>query len=304
MAGMPSDRANAGRNQLVAMERLAQILFVLSRSTDTTSSVESLLNVVHYGSEEIDNRRRQLVRDIDQLRAAGWDIRNTGAPGEEARYRLVAGDLRLRVAFAADEQAELQRVARLISLSDGDSDEAGMVQVVAAPPALDLVLHAVQRRCLLRFEYRGSRRVVHPQHVHSRSAGWYLSAREVGGDTAKAFRIDRMIDAQAQDPGTADPISEVVRLSLDPMAWQVDPPLDALVQTTAEHLDHVTDLLDTAERVPSTGDEIQLRVPVTNRAAFRARLYELGERVRLLGPAELRHELRAELLAVAGAGRP
>jgi predicted DNA-binding transcriptional regulator YafY len=45
---------------------------------------------------------------------------------------------------------------------------------------------------------------------------------------------------------------------------------------------------------------VLLDVPVTNRSAFRGRLFELGSRVRLLGPDELRDDVRDHLLAVLG----
>ena len=43
-------------------------------------------------------------------------------------------------------------------------------------------------------------------------------------------------------------------------------------------------------------------VRVTHRAAFRSRLYTLGVRARVLGPAEIVDEIVAELRAFAEAG--
>lgn len=307
---MPS----AGRDQAAAMERLAQILFLLTHSPAATATADRLLDVASYGAEAIEDRRRQLFRDIEQLRAAGWDIRNDAEPGADARYRLVSGDYRLRVQFAPDEQGQLQRVARLAGLAGvtgpagqpgsagvrhNGSAAAGFVPATVDAGPLDLVLHAVRRRCLLHFDYRGTARVVHPHHVHSRSTGWYLSAREDGAATAKAFRVDRMSRASADEPGSAEPQPESARLSIDPVAWQVDPPVTVEVETTADHREQVVDLLGGVADASSTADGgVTLRVRVVNRAAFRARLYELGERVRLLGPPEVRDEVRAELLAV------
>ena len=42
---------------------------------------------------------------------------------------------------------------------------------------------------------------------------------------------------------------------------------------------------------------------MTHRAAFRARLYELGRRVRVLGPDDVRDEIIAELTAIAEPAR-
>jgi hypothetical protein len=45
-----------------------------------------------------------------------------------------------------------------------------------------------------------------------------------------------------------------------------------------------------------------MRFRVTNRTAFRDRIYELGTRVEVLGPADVREELLAELELLADGG--
>lgn len=302
------------------MERLTQILFVLSRSPGRTATTERLLEHVGYGSDKTEDRRRQLLRDIRHLTELGWEISPVGAEGEAGRYRLVAGDLRLRVDFSAEEQAELQRAARAAELSDasggagpGDGASPADRGTFAVRPQqveqLDGVQRAVQARCRLAFDYRGSRREVHPHRVHLRAGGWYLRARPVDGDEVKTFRVDRMTGLVLADPGTADVPPVDTHLSIDPVAWQVDPPLVAVVATTEEHVPQVRSMLGGGARATADDDhdgaapdEVVLRVPVTHRSAFRGRLLELGSRVRLLGPDELRDEVRRHLLAVVGGG--
>jgi predicted DNA-binding transcriptional regulator YafY len=296
------------------MERLTQILFVLSRSPDRTATSERLLEHVAYGAATPEDRRRQLVRDIRHLTELGWEISAVGAEGEAGRYRLVAGDLRLRVDFSAAEQAELQRAARVAQLS-GLADDLGpgtasprsFVPRTETVGELESVQRAVQAHCLLTFDYRGSRRTVHPHRVHLRTGGWYLRAREDGDTEVKTFRMDRMQAVRLDQPGTADAPPEDAHLRIDPITWQLDPPLEAVVATTPEHVPQVATMLGgpdpaavrTDPDAPGAeGDEVVLRLPVTNRSAFRGRLYELGSRVRLLGPDELRDEVRAHLRAV------
>jgi predicted DNA-binding transcriptional regulator YafY len=224
----------------------------------------------------------------------------------------VTGDLRIRVRFDPAEQAELQRVARVAGLPRlaGETgpfpgeDGTPIVSVPPDPGRLDLVLHAVEGRCLLHFTYRGTRRTVHPVSVHARVTGWYLRGREdLGGAVLaepKLFRLDRMADVEVAEPGTARaPEPEDDRVSIDPITWGVDPPLTAVVAAPAEHVPHASDLLGAPSATrPGPGGTVLLEIPVTHRAAFRSRLYELGVRVRLLGPPDLREEVRAELSAV------
>jgi predicted DNA-binding transcriptional regulator YafY len=308
------------------MERLTQILFVLSRSPDRTATAERLLAHVAYGASAPEDRRRQLVRDIRHLTELGWEISAVGAEGEAGRYRLVAGDLRLRVDFSPQEQAELQRAARIAELS-GLAEDLGP-STSSAPRSfvprtedvgpLEAVQRAVSAHCLLSFDYRGTRRTVHPHRVHLRTGGWYLRAREEGGAEVKTFRMDRLEQVRLDQPGTADVPPSDTHLRIDPIAWQIDPQLQAVLATTADHAPQVRTMLagpdpeavvedpagsTAAVEVGAQADEVVLRLPVTHRAAFRGRLYELGSRVRLLGPPELRDEVRAHLLAVV-AGQP
>ena len=75
------------------------------------------------------------------------------------------------------------------------------------------------------------------------------------------------------------------------------------MRTTNEHRPHVEGLLGAAATARESDDEVVLTIPVTHRRAFRRRLYELGSRVVLLGPEEVRAEVRSELEAVAGTSR-
>jgi hypothetical protein len=59
-------------------------------------------------------------------------------------------------------------------------------------------------------------------------------------------------------------------------------------------------LLEPAAETDLLDGTVELRYLVTNREALRSRLYELGTRVRLVGPEDVRAELLAELAEMAG----
>lgn len=289
------------------MERVTQILTLLAGADGRPVSADEVLRVVPYGAGSVEDRRDQLRRDIRHLEYLGWEIANVAAPGETARYRLTAVDNRLRIEFTPAQRVELLRAAVAAGLLELVDDLGGQAPVEddfeAAVRREDTSLARVQRglagRCRVRFRYRDRDRVVHPHALHVRPGGWYLTGNEDGEDAAKTFAVSRMTQVELDPPGSARVPAVVSRPQLDPVSWRLDPPVDALVQTTSEHRAQVESMLGAARTaVPHGGEALVLTIPVTHRAAFRRRLYELGTRVRLLGPPVVQEEVRQELEAV------
>jgi predicted DNA-binding transcriptional regulator YafY len=294
------------------MERLTQILSMLAGAPGRTLSADQILDVVPYGAADRVDQRDQLRRDMRHLETLGWQIDNVAAEGASARYRLTAIDNRLRVEFTPLERAELLRAASAASLAmlfddlgDSGATTSSEVRVVAEaePAALGMVQRAVAQHCLLRFTYRDKPREVHPHGLHVRPGGWYLTAAEAGATEPKTFVVGRMSEVSIDSPGTAAAPERVARPQLDPITWSVDEPVDVVVLTTPEHRDHVVGMLGPAAHTVQDDDAVVLTITVTHRLAFRRRLYELGSRVVLVGPDEVRDEVRAELEAVAGTRR-
>lgn len=299
-----------GRDPRAPMERLTQILSVLSSAAPQPVPADRVLEVVSYGAGTVEDRRDQLRRDVRHLEALGWAIDNVAEPGQQARYRLTAVDNRLRVEFTPEQRAELLRAAQAAGLVEvgpalggsAEADGAFEAQVRRDGTALAGVQRAVAQRCRLTFGYRDRTRVVHPHALHLRRGGWYLTGLEEGAAAAKTYAVARMDQVRLDAPGTAREPAEPSRPQLDPITWQVDPPVDVRVQTTPEHRPHVESMLGgaVAEQQGTDPGAVVLTIPVTHRAAFRRRLYELGTRVVLLGPDEVRAEVRRDLASVAG----
>lgn len=296
-----------GRDQLGPLERVTRILLALEGSEPRGVDSHRLIEIAAFGGNA-ENHSRLLQREIQNLNAGGWDIRNVSSAGETAVYRVFARDNRLRVRFTFEQRTELARAA----LAAGDvsfpakvgveltsSSPTSTAQAIDADARLSRIIHAAAHHCLVRFTYKQRPRVVHPHIVSAGVSGWYLIGNEDGSDVEKRFVTDRMSQVSIDTPGTAAAPPPPGRTTIDPLSWEVDPPTNVVVETTADHRLRVIEMLGTATSEDVDGHILRLTIPVTHRKAFRGRLYELGMRVRVLSPADVRAEIISELEQLA-----
>ena len=302
-----------GRDQRAPMERLVRIAATLRERGVVGETGERLAEIAGFDGER---PMDQLKRDIRSLTDQGWQIDNIAGQGEPARYRMRTVDNRLRVRLTPPQQRALQRAVLLADRDDlvgrlglgdsgGSAREAGVVAGVPTTghdASLDTVLRAVRMGSLVRFTYKGTPRVVHPESVRSQNGTWYLRGQEDGADDApvKAFVVARMSDVSADPPRTARPVRAARHPGLHPMSWEIDPPIEVTLRTTTEHQPDVRRWLGDPAAEHVAGEQVTMRYVVTNRAALRQRLYELGRRVVLVGPEEIRSELLDELRELKG----
>lgn len=308
--------AGPGRDQREPMERLVRIAAVLHAHPKQGVPSETLTKVAGFTGED---RADQLAREIRHLNRQGWQIENIAEPGAGAVWRMTSVDNRLRVRLTPAQQTALRRAVLLADRDDlvdrlGLPSSARPSTVGAAmaadaaegeaSAALSAALGAVRSRRLLRFSYKGTPRVVHPESVRSENGRWYLlGVEDADLDTGpvKRFVVGRMHDVVADAPGSARPVPAARHLGLHPMTWEIDEPVDVILRTTPEHEPDVRRSLgDPVATVDEPDGEVAMTYRVTNRAALRARLYDLGRRVRLVGPADVRAELLEELAGAAG----
>ena len=290
-----------GRDLAAPMERLVRLIGAMNQHR-SGASVDLLLKAVAPEAVGDEARRRMLSRDIEHLNNLGYDIRNVAVQGADGVYVMRARDNRLQVHLTAEQRGELLRAAIAAGL-EGMSTHLGTGEPTGSvtPPStghLDLVQRGTTRHCLVRFEYKGEPRVVHPARVHSGPSGWYLSGREDGSpdrDIVKEFVVSRMSEVSLDAPGTAEVVEEAPRPSLDPLTWLLDPPTEVIVEVPEEHRLLLENLLGEPVAAEAVGAALLLTYVVTNRAVFRQRLYELGTRVRVLAPEDVRREMRSEL---------
>jgi len=285
------------------MERLVRLIGVMNQHR-TGAPVDLLLKAVAPEAVGDDARRRMLSRDIEHLNNLGYDIRNVAEQGADGVYVMRARDNRLQVHLTPEQRGELLRAAIAAGLEGMSAHLAPDGPADSVPPPstghLDLVQRGTTRHCLVRFEYKGEPRVVHPARVHSGPSGWYLSGREDSGSgrgVVKEFVVSRMSEVSLDAPGTAEVVDEPPRPSLDPLTWLLDPPTDVVLEVPAEHRLLVENLLGEPAQGADRADgaDVRMTYVVTNRAVFRLRIYELGTRVQVLGPEDVRREILGEL---------
>lgn len=262
-------------------QRLLDVALLLRNAGIVGVSTPTLIAAIGYRDNEAG--KRSMMRDLDDLRAVGLEIVNAEGRGEEARYVLRPGDVRLSLEFTPAQRTALQA-----AVATASRDERVSVDSTPLPVDLDRVAEAVRARCAMRFDYNGKAREVDPLSYSWRNGDVFLVAHERGSEVVKSYSIRRMLDLSIDKPGTADVREQVTRPSLDPITWLVDPPVQASLHCPGF----------TEDVVAMLGGEISgdmVTTTVTNRLIFFARLMELGSRVRLDAPEELRDELRDRL---------
>lgn len=293
-----------GRDAKVAMQRQLRLLTRLAQADKGWVNRDSLAADLFPGAK---SPRDAIARDRRNLEDTGWTIEQRGQ-GSEMAWRLVDRDPRLSTALT---EAQLQQLARAVQVSGREPRELGLPEAVAttdisAPlddslrAALNVeeFLHAWHHHCLVTVTYKGRRRQIHVDDVRRTGRGrWRITAREDG--VQKRFRVDRCDDIHVAAPGTATPPQPVERDN-DPLSIEEGEPITALVRVAPEHEARVVQELGKPSGRDEREDGIHLEIPVTNRWLWRMRLYQLGERVFLTGPPELRTEVREELLSFVG----
>lgn len=296
-----------GGKQRIPMERLVRLVSRLQLAGARGVPANNLVEIAGFDG---DDPVSQLGREFRHLRALGWQIDNIGAEGEAGIYRMTSVDNRLRLKLTPGQQAALLR-AVLLANRDDLVERLGLEaadhppEVVAAVPvggddALTAVTQALRLGCVLRFRYNGSARVVHPDSVRTQNGKWYLRGHEDGTELIKAFVVSRMSEVSADAPGTAVPITSSRHTGLHPMSWEVDPPIEVTLRSPSEYAPDVRRWLGTPDSETEAEGVTEFVYVVTHRAALRSRIYELGPRVQIVGPASIRDEIINELAFMAG----
>jgi proteasome accessory factor B len=300
------------------LERLTDLVLVLLGDGRPRPLREIAAEVPGYPAEG-EARRQAFERDKRTLRDGGIEVTATAIDGpEQVGYLIRSEDFYLPdLDLAPDEQAALNLAVAGVHLGDpsgrdalwrlGLPASAGVRPFadLTALPALPVLYDAVRHRATVRFGYRGEARYVAPALLRFRGGWWYLVGFDLDKEAARTFRVDRMDGP----PDVGEPGSAVVPDSFDPGAalpeetWRMGEEdavsVDVLVDAVLAPL-VVAEVGESTVHERRPDGAVVVRLEVTNVAALRSWVLELGEHAEVLGPAAVRAELVSWLEAGAG----
>ncbi len=299
------------------LERLTDLVLVLLRDERPKPLREIAAEVPGYPAEG-EARRQAFERDKRTLRDGGVEISAVPIEGrDQVGYVIRPEDFYLPdLDLAPDEQAALNLAVAGVHLGDpsgrdalwrlGLPASAGVRPFadLAALPALPVLYDAVHRRAAVRFDYRGESRHVAPALLRFRGGWWYLVGFDLDKQASRTFRVDRMEGA----PVVGEPGSAVMPATFDPSAALPEEPW-RMGEEEAVRVDVLVDAglapLVVAEVGQSTvharrdDGSVVVRLEVTNIAALRSWVLELGEHAEVLGPDSVRAAMVSWLEATA-----
>jgi proteasome accessory factor B len=301
------------------LERLTDLVLVLLRDQRPKSLREIAAEVPGYPVQEGEARRQAFERDKRTLRDGGIEV--TAMPidaPEQVGYVIRPEDYYLPdLDLAPDEQAALNLAVAGVHLGDpsgrdalwrlGLPASAGARPVAELPalPALPALHGALRARATVSFDYRGDRRRVEPAQLRFHGGWWYLVGYDLDRAAPRTFRVDRMDgEVSAGAPGSATlPDGFDPDAALPDVPWRIGEGalVTVVVCVDAALADLVLDEVGESALARRDDDgSVELHLEVTNTAALRSWLFELGDHAEVIGPDEVRAEVVSWLEAVAG----
>jgi proteasome accessory factor C len=300
------------------LERLTDLVLFLREGRPR--SLREIASSVPGYPPEGEARRQAFERDKRTLRGGGVEISTVPVEGkDQIGYVIRAEDLYLPdLELDSDEQAALNLAVAGVHLGDTGGRDAlwrlGLpasagVQPLAALPALPALprLHgALGSRATVSFSYRGEQRRVDPALLRFHGGWWYLVGYDRDRGAPRTFRVDRMEGLPSEgSPGSAElpqgfDLTEVLRDEPWKMGESEPVFVDVLVDARLAAL--VILQLGEGTVVERRDDgSVVVRLEVTNIAAARSWVLELGDHAEVLGPPQVRDEMAGWLDSIVSA---
>jgi len=303
------------------LERLTNLVLFL-REGRPRSLREIAVSVPGYPPEG-EARRQAFERDKRTLRGGGVEVTTVPVEGrDQIGYVIRTEDFYLpALDLEADEQAALNLAVAGVHLGDPSGRDAlwrlglpaaaGMRPLAELPalPALPELHAALRARASVTFAYRGEERRVDPALLRFRGGWWYLVGYDLDRGAPRTFRVDRMEGLPSVGAPDSANLPEDFELSEavtdEPWKMGESEPIsvDVLVDAALAPL-VVSEVGEAVVVDKKPGGSVVVRLEVTNNAALRNWVLELGDRAEVLAPLAVREEIVEWLDSIVSAPPP
>jgi proteasome accessory factor B len=263
-------------------------------------------------------RRRAFERDKRVLRDEGIPLIE-----DKGRYRIPPEEFYLpHLELSADEQVALRlavaavpgssesggfALSKLFLGSVGGADEP--VPVVAAldeQPLLPTLHTAIRTRSPIRFAYEGSddTREVEPALLFFREGNWYVTGHDRARNAQRSFRVTKMIgDVELLEPGGFEAPERPTDAPFPRQSWlladETEPDVAVVEVDAVLAWKAVADVGERGTVERRDDGSVSIRMPVTNREAFRTWVLGMLDHAVIAGPDHLRRDVIEWLEALA-----
>lgn len=310
-------------------ERLLNLIALLLETRRPLSAQEIRDTVPGYGQQQWEAFKRMFERDKEELREMGIpvELRPTDAWESEEGYRIpkeryYLPDLQL----SEEEVAALSLAAGLLRMHDPGAVRAALLKLAGdvqmpaeispppwlgvdlglAVPGLSRAFAAVAERRRISFTYRTREveraRTMDPYGLVHRRGEWYVVGRDHASGEVRSFRLDRIAGGlhlvDPSGPGSEFDVPEGFR----PQAALEAPPFTQGEAVTTARVRFAPSTAWWVEREApwlrlewAADGTAEADIEVTQVSGFLGWVLWFGEGAELLGPQELREQLRSRL---------
>jgi predicted DNA-binding transcriptional regulator YafY len=162
---------------------------------------------------------------------------------------------------------------------------------------------AVAARQRVRFGYRGETREVDPWRLSYRNGQWYLAGFDHARHDSRTYRLDRMARAPQLVGEPAAFARPAGGGGAPPPPWLLGDEEELVAELLVDPIqaEWAVAAVGAAAVAERRGDgSVVLKVPVTNRQAFRSFVLGFLDHAEVLGPPDLRQYVVSWLSALAG----
>jgi predicted DNA-binding transcriptional regulator YafY len=295
------------------VERVLNLLIYLLESPVPVTADDIRRTVLGYGDQSDDAFHRMFERDKDLLRSLGVPLERQALDIWEVDFGYVVDPEKYAIPdprLSEEERVALSVAARMVRLGGTNAGLEGLLKLGGAergvgiePLGADLgaettmlgdLFLAITERRELRFMYHGGERRLKPYGMGHRRGHWYVVGD--GPEGERLYRVDRMSGLEVGDKPDAfeRPKRFDVKTAMSSHPWEAgtDETVTASVRFDPEVSWWAARTLGVAAR---DGAPLECEVPVANRDAFIGWVLSFGEAAEVLGPEELRQEIRARV---------